>query len=108
MELQRACDIAGACLQVSEQIHRNSATSGTYHFVGASDVYWDYFALEIFNHARRCILITPISTRYDRTPAAWPLNCRMDCSEIEIAIGIGIPDWRVGFQRILDDLGVTA
>lgn len=99
--------IATACLKMADQLRTDPAKSGTYHFAGTPDVSWYYFAKEIFARARRSMAITNISTSSYPTPAARPLNSRLDCSTTTACFGIDRPDWRAGLDRALKDLRVT-
>ena len=99
-----ARDIAAACLQIVDQLIQDPAKSGTYHFSGAPDVSWADFAAEVFNQAERSVAVTSIHTAEYTTPAARPLNSRMDCSATEQAFGIARPEWRKGLNTILQEL----
>lgn len=102
-----AADIAAACLRIAEQLRADPGKSGTYHFSGAPDVSWAGFAEGIFARAGRAVAITGIPTSEYPTPASRPLNSRLDCAETETVFGISRPDWRVGLDAILQDLGVS-
>ena len=99
-----ARDIARACLKIAEQLQQDPSKSGTYHFSGAPDVSWAEFAAEIFDQAGRAVVVTPIATRDYPTPAARPLNSRLDCTKTEQVFDIKRPDWRAGLSAILVDL----
>ena len=101
-----AKDIAKACLQIVEQLKQDPSKSGTYHFSGAEDVSWADLATEIFLQTRRSIEVFPISTCDYPTPAARPLNSRLDCSRTGEVFFINRPDWRIGLNGILSELGV--
>ena len=68
--------------------------AGIYHFSGAPDASWADFAREIFACAGITCAVEDIPTTAYPTPAARPLNSRMDCSATEVAFGIPRPDWR--------------
>ena len=102
-----AKDIAKACLQIVEQLKHEPSKSGTYHFSGTEDVSWAEFATEIFQQTGRSIEVIPISTCDYPTPAVRPLNSRLNCSETEEVFSIHRPDWRVGLNHILTELGVV-
>ena len=102
-----ARDIAAVCLQIAEQLIANPSKSGTYHYSGAPDVSWADFARVIFEQAGRNVAVTSIPTSDYPTPAKRPLNSRMDCGATEQVFGIPRPDWRVGLQKILQNLEVT-
>ena len=102
-----ARDIAAACLAIAGQLRDNPGKTGTYHFSGAPDCSWADFALEIFARAGLGCAVTDIPSSAYPTPAARPLNSRLDCSLTEATFGIGRPDWRAGLADILNDLGAT-
>jgi dTDP-4-dehydrorhamnose reductase len=99
--------IAEACLAVASRLGESPDLSGTYHFSGAPDVSWADFAREIFRLAGREVTVTDIPTADYPTPAARPLNSRLDCSATEAAFGLPRPDWRAGLAGVLADLGAT-
>ena len=102
-----AKDIAKACLQIVEQLKLDPSKSGTYHFSGAEDVSWAEFATEIFQQTGRSLNIIPIRTCNYPTPAVRPLNSRLNCSNTGEVFSIHRPDWRIGLNDILTDLGVV-
>ena len=99
-----AHEIASACLQIAKQMCQDPSKSGTYHFSGAPDVSWADFAMEIFERAGRRVMINPIPTADYPTPAARPLNSRMDCRSTETVFGLSRPDWRKGLDTIITEL----
>ena len=48
--------------------------------------------------------VTGIPTADYPTPAARPLNSRLDCGRIARDFGIARPDWRAGLTRVLSEL----
>ena len=103
-----ACDIASACLQITNQLIQDTTKSGTYHFSGAPDLSWAKFATEIFAQVGRTVTVTPISTAECPTPAKRPLNSRIDCHSTEQVFGIKRPNWQDGLKKILKDLEVIS
>ena len=101
-----AKDIAKACLQIVEQLKQDPSKSGTYHFSGAEDVSWAEFATEIFQQTKRSMSVLPIPTSDYPTPAVRPLNSRLNCSKTREVFSIHQPDWRMGLNDILNELGV--
>lgn len=97
--------IAGACLSISDDLAAEPGKSGTYHFAGAPDTSWADFAREIFAQAGLGCVVEDIPTSAYPTPAARPLNSRLDCNTTEAAFGISRPDWRNGLCDILKDIG---
>ena len=101
-----AKDIARACLQIVEQLKHDPSKSGTYHFNGAEDVSWADLATEIFQQTGRSVSVLPIPTSKYPTPAVRPLNSRLNCSKTQEVFSIHRPDWRIGLNDILNELGV--
>ena len=101
-----AKDIAKACLQIVEQLKQDPSKSGTYHFSGTEDVSWADFATEIFQQTGRSVNVLPIPTSEYPTPAVRPLNSRLNCSKTAEIFSIKRPNWRIGLNNILNELGV--
>ena len=80
---------------------------GTYHYTGRPDVCWADFAREIFFQAGLRVAVTNVTSDRFPRPAVRPLNSRLDCRSLETDFGIARPDWRVGLQDVLEDLGST-
>ncbi|SEL40678.1 dTDP-4-dehydrorhamnose reductase [Roseovarius azorensis] len=99
-----AADIAGACLAIADQLLSDPGKSGTYHFSGAPDISWKGFAEAIFAETDRRVTIAGIATADYPTPAARPLNSRLDCQSTRDVFGIGRPDWRAGLRACLGQL----
>ena len=98
-----AADIAVTLLKMAEQLHPDN--SGTYHYAGAPDVSWKDFAAEIFLQVGLPVTVSGIPTSSYPTPAARPLNSRLDCTAMQNIFGIPQPDWRAGLINVLQDLG---
>ena len=103
-----ARDIAAACLEIARQLQQDPGKSGTYHFAGAPQTSWAGFAREIFARAGVDCAVEDIPTAVYPAPAARPLNSRLDCAALETVFGIPQPDWRLGLDDILKDLGEMA
>lgn len=95
--------IAAACLSLTMRLEAEQGLSGTYHFSGAPDVSWADFARTIFAAAGMTCTVHDIPTTDYPTPAARPLNSRLDCSTTE-ALGIPRPDWRAAVANIVKEL----
>jgi dTDP-4-dehydrorhamnose reductase len=100
-----AKDIAKACLQIVEQLKQDPSKSGTYHYSGIEDLSWADLATEIFQQTKRSIEVFPIPTCDYPTPAIRPLNSRLDCNKTENVFFINRPNWRIGLNDILSELG---
>lgn len=99
-----AADIAAALLTMARTMAAEGSAGGTYHFAGTPATSWKTFACEIFARAGREVAVTGIPTADYPTPAARPLNSRMDSASLLADFGISPPDWRAGLDRVLTDL----
>lgn len=103
-----ARSIAAACLEIARQLQADPGKSGIYHFAGRPQTSWAGVAREIFARAGVDCAVADIPTSAYPTPAARPLNSRLDCAALETVFGIPQPDWRLGLDEILKDLGDLA
>ncbi|MCI2401164.1 dTDP-4-dehydrorhamnose reductase [Aliiroseovarius subalbicans] len=99
-----AADISRTCLQVLDLLRKNNEKSGTYHYSGAPDVSWADFASAIFDLAGMETRVEEIPTSKYPTPAARPLNSRLDCAQLQAVFGIKRPDWKAGLADVLKEL----
>lgn len=86
--------------------------SGVYHLCGGGETNWHAFAQAIFALATGsesrlgssivCRHINPILSRDYPTPAARPLNSRLDCGLARRVLGAGLPDWRDGLKECFE------
>jgi dTDP-4-dehydrorhamnose reductase len=67
-------------------------------------VSWADFARAIFAEAGLSVAVDDIPTTDYPTPAARPLNSRLDCTATEAAFGLPRPDWRAALRDTLADL----
>lgn len=95
--------IAAAILQMAQAMHAGHG-GGTYHFAGTPVASWADFAREIFAQAERTTRVTGIPTTDYPTPAARPLNSRLDCASLQSDFGIMPPDWKDALRILLKDL----
>lgn len=99
-----AGDIADALLTIARAFHAGNGVSGVYHFAGAPSVSWRQFAEAIFDEAGLTVAVTPIPTSDYPTPAARPLNSRLNCAKIKSDYGIDQPDWRASLTKVIGEL----
>jgi len=86
--------------------------SGTYHAVAAGATSWHGYAKLVIETAReRGVPLTlpadalrPIPTSAYPTPAARPLNSRLDTRKLRDAFGVHLPDWELGVRRMLTEI----
>lgn len=97
--------IASACLDIAKKLVGGQGASGVYHFSGIPNASWKDFAEVIFAKAGRHVQVAAISSAGFPTPAARPLNSRLDCTTTKLAFAIARPDWHDGLDRVLEELG---
>lgn len=99
-----ASGIAAACLSIADGLRADPGKTGTYHYTGAPDVSWAGFAREIFAAAGQAVTVEEIPTAEYPTPAARPLNSRLDCTTLKAQFGIARPDWVAATHDIVKEL----
>jgi dTDP-4-dehydrorhamnose reductase len=86
--------------------------AGTYHAAAAGATSWHGYARLVIETAReRGVPLTlpadalhPIPTSAYPTPAARPLNSRLDTRKLREAFGLHLPDWESGVRRMLAEI----
>ena len=86
--------------------------SGTYHAVAAGATSWHGYAQLVIETAReRGVALTlpsdalrPIPTSAYPTPAARPLNSRLDTRKLRERFGVHLPGWESGVRRMLAEI----
>ena len=96
-----AAGIAAACHRIAGALARDPGLSGVDHYAGAPDTSWAGFARAIFAEAGLAVAVEDIPSSGYPTPAARPLNSRLDCTATEAAFGIARPDWQAGLRAVL-------
>lgn len=96
--------IARTCLNMAETLISEPNKGGTYHYSGAPDASWADFAREIFTAAGRNVTVEDIPSSAYPTPAARPLNSRLDCAALAAQFGITRPDWKQATHEIVGQL----
>ncbi|PYE82177.1 dTDP-4-dehydrorhamnose reductase [Pseudoroseicyclus aestuarii] len=102
-----AAGIADALLCMARAMAEGQG-GGTYHYGGTPAVSWCDFAREIFARAGRAVTVEGIATAEYPTPAARPLNSRLDGSTLTRDFGITPPDWREALDAVLTELKARA
>ena len=99
-----AGDLAQACLTIAGQLEDDASKAGVYHLSGAPDVSWAAFARAIFQEAGLSRVVHDIPTNEYPSPAARPLNSRLDCGRTLEAFNLVRPDWRTGLRATINQL----
>ena len=78
---------------------------GTYHLTAQGETSWFGFAQAIGEALRKqgkpCAHLLPIPSSDYPTPAARPLNSRLDCSRLLREWGVSQPDWQTALRECL-------
>jgi dTDP-4-dehydrorhamnose reductase len=112
---QRGCptaagNIAKVCLDVAMRCasEPERAPYGVYHLAGAGEASWFEFALTIVDMSARrrarSPQVAPICTLEYPTPAARPLDTRLDCTAIVREFGVDLRPWREGLEETVNRL----
>ncbi len=112
---QRGCPtpaegLAAGIAKVAGAIRAGQGRWGVYHLAGDEPVTWHEFATAIFAamaaRTGRAPAVTPISSAEYPTPVRRPANSVLDCRKIGTDYGVAPPSWRLGLDRVLDELGL--
>jgi len=118
-----AADLATTILNIIEDVetealnHQGSLSAaladriGIYHCAGSGITTWaglagavrEYLIERGFNAPE----IIPVPTTEYPTPAARPLNSRMNCEKLATNFGIRMPEWQRSVAKALDELAST-
>lgn len=105
-----AGDIAATLVRAAEALVAGTLAPGIYHYAGAPACTWHGFATAVIEqgHARgllaRLPLVHPIATHEYPVAAPRPANSVLDCSKLQLALGIPSADWHNGLNKLLDYL----
>jgi dTDP-4-dehydrorhamnose reductase len=97
----------------AQAITRFSAPlSGVYHLVAAGQTTWLDYARHVIETARAAgkpitvaaAHIAPVLTANYPTPAKRPLNSRLATHKLQQSLGLHLPHWQVGVDRMLQEI----
>jgi len=94
------------------EVERRADLGGTYHAAASGETSWFGYAHFLIESARArgwaikapTERITPVPSSAFPSTARRPLNSRLDCSKLERAFGLRMPQWRFGVDRLIDEL----
>jgi dTDP-4-dehydrorhamnose reductase len=99
--------IASSTLALIESWQKGNTTWGTYHLTAQGETSWFGFAQAIGTalqqQAKSCANLLPIPSGDYPTPAARPLNSRLDCSRLQRDWSVSQPDWQTALRECLSE-----
>lgn len=90
-------------------IHAN-LQSGTYHLAASGETTWHAYAKHVIDNSGiapallKVKEILPVASSAFPTPARRPNNSRLDTSKLQKALGIQLPNWQMGVNRMLKEI----
>ena len=89
----------------------NPSLSGLYHLVADGETSWYDYARYVIEWARKHgqelrvppEAVMPIPTSAYPTPARRPLNSRLNTDKLKQALGLSLPHWQQGVERMLTE-----
>jgi dTDP-4-dehydrorhamnose reductase len=93
-------------------VRANEALTGLYHCVATGETSWHGYALFVIEWARsrgHPVRVAPeavraLTTLEYPTPAARPLNSRLNTRKLQAAFGLVLPPWQAGVERMLAEV----
>lgn len=97
-------DLAAGLLVMADKALQPDFTGwGTYHLAGRDETNRAAMAEAVFEVSRAlggpAARVRPVATADYPTPAARPLNARLDSARAEAVFGIVLPGWQAGLQK---------
>jgi len=89
---------AQACVTCAEGLISAPVECELDHFAVAPDTIWAGIPREVVDAAHRLVIVKPRLTHAYRTPAARPLNSRLDWASLVSQFRMTRPDWRAATQ----------
>lgn len=105
-----ALDIADGIIAIARRLKasRDPQLRGIFHMAGAGEATWAEFAEEVFRLSSAgggpTAKVRRIGTSDYPTAARRPANSRLDCSKLERAYGVRLPDWRRSVEGVVTAL----
>lgn len=104
--------LADVSAHAARTLRARPELSGLYHCVAAGETSWHGYATHVIERARAAghaikvapDAILPIPTSDYPTPAARPLNSRLDTRRLREAFGLVLPPWQQGVDHMLAEI----
>ena len=104
--------IADVTAHAIRSVLQNSELGGIYHLVADGDTTWHGYACHVIATARKIrpelnlkvSEIAPVPTTAFPTPARRPLNSRLRTDKLQQSLGLVLPHWQQGVDRLLAEI----
>lgn len=104
--------IADVTAHAVRHVSAHEGDGGLYHLVAAGETNWHAYASHVIEHAQRLRpdldwkvqSIAAVPTTAFPTPAARPLNSRLDTQKLQAAMQLHLPAWQQGVERMLREI----
>lgn len=104
--------LADVTAHALRSVLRQPELAGLYHLVADGHTSWHGYAQLVLEHARRAGVelktaadaIEAVPTSAFPTPAARPLNSRLDTGKLQATFGLTLPAWQQGVERMLTEI----
>ena len=104
--------LADVTAHALRHLQQRPQDGGLYHCVAAGETNWNLYAKEVLAKAAlaqpaiklKATEVAPVPTSAFPTPAARPLNSRLNTSRLQNTFGITLPPWQQGVARMLREI----
>ena len=104
--------IADISAHAIRHVAQHAADQGVYHLVASGETNWHAYASYVIERAKnlrpdlawKVQDIAAVPTTAFPTPAARPLNSRLNTYQLQAAMKLHLPDWKCGVDRMLQEI----
>ncbi|WP_087865731.1 dTDP-4-dehydrorhamnose reductase [Comamonas thiooxydans] len=104
--------IADVTAHAVRHVSAHDGDGGLYHLVAAGETNWHAYASHVIERAQslrpdldwKVQSIAAVPTTAFPTPAARPLNSRLDTQKLQAAMQLHLPAWQQGVERMLREI----
>ena len=104
--------IADVTAHVLRHVGAHEGDGGLYHLVAAGETNWHAYASHVIERAQslrpdldwKVQSIAAVPTTAFPTPAARPLNSRLDTQKLQATMQLHLPAWQQGVERMLREI----
>ena len=104
--------IADISAHAIRHVVEHAADLGVYHLVASGETNWHAYASHVIERAKslrpdlawKVQDIAAVPTTAFPTPAARPLNSRLNTYQLQAAMKLNLPDWKCGVDRMLQEI----